>query len=122
MFPYETEFGTTITGVKDAYVSCPDGSHITCTIVTTGGHFGDKEVELPFTATPNDPMKHGVEIYNFLKKKKTTKKYVKPAPTLLELKDEFDELMVDITLGLASDEELARAKELRVQIKELSAV
>jgi hypothetical protein len=114
-FPYETKNGFTILDAKSAQYSCPDKSHITCVITVKGGVFGEAEVEIPFTAGDGEEG-HGGELFKHFKTK--AKKYAKPAAvSLFELQAEFDELMIDITLGLASDEEKARAAELRTQIK-----
>lgn len=119
-FPYEAKVagasGFTILKATGAHYTCPEGTHITMTLKVSGGLFGEGS-EIPFTAVESDHEAHSRELFEHFKSK--AKKYVKPAPTVFELQSEFDELMTDITLGLATDEEIARAKELRVQLKEM---
>lgn len=112
-FPYETTQGFSIVSAKDAVYTCPEKTHLTCTLVIKSGD--SPEMEIPFTAHADHPEEHVAEVFKHFKTK--AKKYVTPEPTIFDLQSELDELMIDIKLDLATDEEIARAKELRTQIK-----
>lgn len=114
-FPYKTKHGFTIKAVKDAKWTCPDKTNITCTLSVEGGVFGSGDTEIPFTAIDCKEEEHSRLLFKLLKK--TATKYKEPEKSYGQLKDELDELMIDITLGLATDEELERAREIRTLLK-----
>lgn len=83
--------------------------------------FAHLDMEVPFCATPNDVMEHGRWLYEQAKAKKfgTPVAYQPAPPTKDDYQKEFDALWPDVMLGLATDEEVARAKELRALIKSM---
>lgn len=83
--------------------------------------FAHLDEEVPFCAIPTDVMEHGRWLYTQSKANKfgTPVPYEAPPPTKDDYQREFDALWPDVMLGLASDEEVARAKELRALIKSM---
>lgn len=81
------------------------------------------EEEIPFAANPNDVHDYGVWLYEqaMAGKLGKIKAYERPLPTAHDLQLELDALMTDITLGLATEEELDLARNLRKQIKVMTA-
>lgn len=77
------------------------------------------DVEVPFCATPDDFYEHGRWLYEEAKLGTfgVIAEYERPLPTAYDLQVELDKLMVDVTLGLATDEEVSLARTLRKQIK-----
>lgn len=108
-------------GVEVISASAPrQGSGEFITLNVRFGHF-DEEIE--FTASPTDGMEYGRELYALAKAGKLgkVKPYVEPPKPLWMYKKELEPLMMDITLGIATEEEIALARELRLKIKELEA-
>ncbi|QYW06622.1 hypothetical protein uav_091 [Pseudomonas phage UAVern] len=79
--------------------------------------------EIPFSAHHEDPMEHGQWLYNeaIAGTFGDIAPYERPLPTAGDLQMELDKLMTDITLGLATPEELDLARNLRKQIKVMMA-
>lgn len=79
-------------------------------------HIGE---EIPFTAAAHDPLEHGRWLHDQAISGAfgAIEEYDRPLPTVHDLQLELDKLMTDVTLGLASDDELALARNLRKQIK-----
>lgn len=79
-------------------------------------HIGE---EIPFTAAAHDPLEHGRWLHDQAINGAfgAIEEYDRPLPTVHDLQLELDKLMTDVTLGLASDDELALARNLRKQIK-----
>lgn len=76
---------------------------------------------VPFHAVDGD-IEHGQWIYDQAKAGAFGKvqKYVAPEPTAEDFQKQFDSIWPDVVLGLATEEEVAIAKELRIKIKAMS--
>lgn len=104
--------------VKDSLRFCEKGD--TATMIVKFSHL---DFEVPFTASAEDNYEHG----RWLNEQALAgafgeiAPYERPLPTAHDLQAELDKLMTDITLGLATDEELDLARNLRKQIKAMTA-
>lgn len=78
--------------------------------------------EVPFTAHPDDPMEHGVWLFNEAVSGNYGEvlPYERPLPTAYDLQVELDKIWPDVVLGIATEDELSLAKALRIQIKAMS--
>ncbi|UAV89949.1 tail fiber assembly chaperone [Pseudomonas phage REC] len=87
--------------------------------VTMTVKFSHLDFEVPFTASAEDDYEHGRWLLEQAKAGAfgDIAAYERPLPTSYDLQVELDKLMVDITLGLATEDELALARNLRKQIK-----
>ncbi|WP_085589369.1 hypothetical protein [Pseudomonas sp. B14(2017)] len=79
--------------------------------------------EVPFTAHPKDTMDHGRWLYEQANAGAfgPVADYERPDVTVDDLQADLDKLMPDVILGLATDDELSLAKNLRRTIKEMTA-
>jgi hypothetical protein len=84
---------------------------------------GHMDTEIPFAAHADDPMEHGQWLYKeaLAGTFGEITPYERPLPNAFDLQLELDKLMTDITLGLATEEELDLARNLRKQIKVMTA-
>ncbi|WVS24507.1 tail fiber protein [Pseudomonas phage Psxphi15] len=91
--------------------------------VTMTVKFSHLDFEIPFTASSEDTYEHGRWLCEQAKSGAfgEIKPFERPLPTAHDLQMELDKLMVDITLGLATEEELDLARNLRKQIKAMTA-
>ncbi|UAV89682.1 tail fiber assembly chaperone [Pseudomonas phage COT4] len=87
--------------------------------VTMTVKFSHLDFEVPFTASADDIYEHGRWLLEQAQAGAfgDITPYERPLPTSHDLQMELDKLMVDITLGLATEDELALARNLRKQIK-----
>lgn len=79
--------------------------------------------DLPFTACPTDVMPYGPWLHEqaLAGAFGDVAPYERPLPSADDLQEELDKIMPDITLGLATEEELQLARALRTQIKAMRA-
>ncbi|CUR44309.1 tail fiber protein [Pseudomonas phage VCM] len=91
--------------------------------VTMTVKFSHLDFEVPFTAAAEDMYEHTVWLHEQAMAGAFGEiaPYDRPLPTAHDLQTELDKLMVDITLGLATEEELDLARNLRKQIKAMTA-
>lgn len=116
-FPYKVEkYGTTFVSVKDPRWANRNGDLIVCTLEI------DPLGVVEYGAASFDDEPHGRELFAFLKAGGAgpVAPYERRDVTVADLQEELDKLMPDVLLGLATSEEIALAKSLRVQIKAMS--
>lgn len=111
----EFENGVTIEYVKEIKATAGEGYDLVV-------KFKNFNEEHPFHATPVDVELHGKWLYEQAKAGAfgAPAAYERPLPTVEDLQAELDKLMPDVILGLATEDELALAKNLRIQIKAMS--
>lgn len=78
--------------------------------------------EIPFAASPQDVMEHGRWLHEQALSGAFGEiaEWQKPLPTVQDLQEELDKIWPDVVLGIATEEELSLAKNLRIQIKAMS--
>lgn len=93
---------------------CKDAETVTMTV-----KFSHLDFEVPFTAAAEDIYEHTTWLHEQAMAGAFGEiaPFERPLPTSHDLQLELDKLMVDITLGLATEDELALARNLRKQIK-----
>lgn len=86
--------------------------------------FDHIDEDLPFCATPNDSMEYGVWLHEQAVAGAfgVVAEYDRPLPTVADLQEELDKIWPDVVLGIATEDELALAKNLRIQIKAMSNI
>ena len=77
---------------------------------------------VPFLATPYDSVEYGRWLHAEALKGSfgTIAAYQRPDVTVEDLQSELDAIWPDVVLGIATPEELDRARLLRTQIKEMT--
>lgn len=117
VFPKTFESGVTVESVVSGDTQYTRDGGINLTV-----KFTHIPVEVPFTAHSNDPLDHGVWLYEEASKGVfgEVAPYDRPLPTLKDLQEELDKIWPDVVLGIATEDELSLAKALRIQIKAMS--
>lgn len=117
-FPIQLGNGVTILAAKNPVWGDKNNTIINCVITIEGELIGGRS-DAPFTASPNDPMEHGRELFEVLKG--SAGPWVRPDVTVEDLQAELDKIWPDIVLGLATPEQLDLARNLRKQITVMAA-
>lgn len=77
---------------------------------------------VPFTASADDSESHGKWLYEEARKGTFGEiaPWERPLPTLQDLQEELDKIWPDIVLGVADEDTVELARNLRKQIKAMS--
>lgn len=120
IFPQEFREGFTVHAVSNARYANDLGTSISADVDWGGG-------PILYAISPADPEPWGAALFEHCVQGEVLP-YEGPSTAELQeqyevllareaLQKEFDELMIDIQLGMATPEELERAKEIRTQLK-----
>lgn len=114
-FPYGVHIEYVVAG---SLRFCDKAETVTMTV-----KFSHLDFEVPFTAAAEDIYEHTTWLHEQAMSGAFGEiaPFERPLPTAHDLQMELDKLMVDITLGLATEEELDLARNLRKQIKAMTA-
>lgn len=118
MFPIFARQGLVI--VSATNFQWANMEHTLITMHLTIADAAQGTVEIPFAADPNDVEDHGRALFDFGTTQNPTAWVPRPI-SQGELQAELDGLMTDITLNLATEAEINRARDLRTQIKAMIA-
>lgn len=119
-FPIELDNGLIIHSADSPKWANEEQTKIDLTIYAVWPHYFETLTPLPFTATPNDPLAHGVALFEAFKGDPSILPYEKPLPTVEDLQADLDKIMPDVILGLADEKTISLARTLRTQIKAMS--
>lgn len=120
--PEEKYLKTFDSGLHIKYVVEGSGKFLKDGSVNLTIRMSHLDMDIPFCAQPHDIHEHGRWLFEQALKGTfgEISEYERPLPTVFDLQEELDKIWPDVVLGIATEEELSLAKDLRLQIKAMS--